>query len=115
MRFVTFQSLNFSNPRTGFKSLTLTAPPPCRSVVEVFKTGSNINLRMLEIAQAFVEPSWVWQCNSTAYYEAEAVGKATGTGVWSVPGGIPRPWDCRTNRTLCATTTTGRKLMGVSL
>lgn len=67
---------------------------------------------MLEIAQAFVEPSWVWQCNSAAYYAAEDVGKATGKGVWSVPGGIARPWGCRANRTLCATTTTGRRLLG---
>ncbi len=84
--------------------------------MEVFKSGTmNINLRMLEIAQAFVEPKYVTQCNNVTYYAAEAVGKATNSGVWSVPGGIPRPWDCRANRTLCATTTTGRKLLGALL
>ena len=74
-----------------------------RSVVELFRDTTNLNLALVSQGQAFVEPRYVSQCGADAYYQAEAAAKALGQGVWSVPGGIIRPWDCRKTPAQCKT------------
>ena len=65
-----------------------------RSVAEVFAKGS-INLAMVQSGQAFVYRQYLGRCNRGAYLLAERQAQAQRLGVWSVPGGITRPWDFR--------------------
>ncbi|KAG7673075.1 hypothetical protein Ndes2526B_g05359 [Nannochloris sp. 'desiccata'] len=85
-----------------------------RSVVELISTigGGNININLVRRGQAFVEPRYVAQCGAAPYLAAQSQAAASKIGVWSVPGGITRPWDCRKTPTLCKTPTTGRKMLG---
>jgi endonuclease YncB( thermonuclease family) len=86
-----------------------------RSVVELISTtgAGNININMVQKGQAFVEPRYVAQCDKASYLAAEAQAATNKVGVWSVPGGITRPWDCRKNPTSCKTPT-GRKLLSAA-
>jgi endonuclease YncB( thermonuclease family) len=65
-----------------------------RSVVEVFSRGS-INLAMVQLGQAFVYRPYLGRCDRGAYLAAERHAQAQRLGVWSVPGGVTRPWDFR--------------------
>ena len=65
-----------------------------RSVAEV--TGKGIvNLAMVQSGQAFVYRQYLGRCDRGAYLAAERQAQAQRLGVWSVPGGITRPWDFR--------------------
>lgn len=85
-----------------------------RSVVELISTigGGNININLVRRGQAFVEPRYVAQCGAAPYLAAQSQAAASKIGIWSVPDGITRPWDCRKTPTLCKTPTTGRKMLG---
>lgn len=66
-----------------------------RIVAEVFCDDQSINLAMVRSGQAFVYRQYLRQCDGTKYLGAEAAAQKQGVGVWSVPGGIQRPWDWR--------------------
>ena len=69
-----------------------------RSVAEISRGGQNLNLRMLRRGQAFAYRQYLSNCDSTAYLGAERGAEVDRLGVWSVPGGIQRPWDIRHGR-----------------
>ena len=44
---------------------------------------------------AFAYRKYLGACDGSAYLGAEAAAQRQRVGVWAVPGGIQRPWDCR--------------------
>lgn len=87
-----------------------------RSVVELISTigGGNINIKLVRGGQAFIEPRYVAQCGAAPYMAAQSRAAASRVGVWSVPGGVPRPWKCRKSPKLCKPPKLckGRKMLG---
>jgi endonuclease YncB( thermonuclease family) len=69
-----------------------------RSVAEVIKGGININQTMVRSGDAFVYLQYISGCDRQTYSRLENDARLKGTGVWSVPGGIQRPWDYRRGR-----------------
>ena len=69
-----------------------------RSVAEVLKGGSNINQTMVRSGDAFVYWQYISGCDRQTYSRLENDARLKGVGVWSVPGGIQRPWDYRRGR-----------------
>ena len=69
-----------------------------RSVAEVIKGGSNINQTMVRSGDAFVYLQYISGCDRQTYSRLENDARLKGAGVWSVPGGIQRPWDYRRGR-----------------
>ena len=65
-----------------------------RRVAEVIGNGI-VNLAMVQSGQAFVYRQYLGRCDRGAYLAAELQAQAQRLGVWSVPGGIMRPWDFR--------------------
>lgn len=66
-----------------------------RTVAEVFRNGQNVNLQMVSDGQAFAYRKYLTACDQAAYLGAETSAERQRSGVWSVPGGIQRPWDWR--------------------
>lgn len=66
-----------------------------RTVAEVFRNGQLINLAMVRDGQAFAYRQYLSDCDRSAYLGAEVAASSQRAGVWSVPGGIARPWDWR--------------------
>ncbi len=79
-----------------------------RTVAEVIRGGQHINLRMVRRGQAFAFRQYLSQCDAAAYLGAERAAQNDRLGVWSVPGGITRPWDYRRARRSGGATTTPR-------
>jgi len=69
-----------------------------RTVAEVIRRGQNLNLTMVREGQAFAYRQYLEGCDARAYLTAEEVAEKGGRNVWSVPGGIQRPWDYRAAR-----------------
>ena len=69
-----------------------------RTVAEISRGGQNLNLRMVRRGQAFAYRQYLSNCDPTAYLGAERGAEVDRLGVWSVPGGIQRPWDFRHGR-----------------
>ncbi|MCP9775994.1 thermonuclease family protein [Cyanobium sp. WAJ14-Wanaka] len=69
-----------------------------RSVAEVFKVGTNINQTLVGSGDAFVYWQYISGCDRETYSQLETDARAQGIGVWSVTGGIQRPWDYRRSR-----------------
>jgi micrococcal nuclease len=69
-----------------------------RTVTEIIRGGQNVNLRMVRRGQAFAYRQYLSNCDPTAYLGAERGAEVDHLGVWSVPGGIQRPWDFRHGR-----------------
>jgi endonuclease YncB( thermonuclease family) len=69
-----------------------------RSVAEVLKGGNNINQNLVHSGDAFVYWQYISGCDSQTYSRLENDARLKGLGVWSVPGGIQRPWDYRRGR-----------------
>ncbi len=69
-----------------------------RTVAEIIRGGQNVNLRMVRRGQAFAYRQYLSNCEPTAYLGAERGAEVDRLGVWSVPGGIQRPWDFRHGR-----------------
>jgi hypothetical protein len=65
-----------------------------RTVAEVI-AEINLGLAMVEDGQAFAYHQYLSQCNVKEYLDAEYRASRQRFGVWQVPGGITRPWDCR--------------------
>ena len=66
-----------------------------RTVAEVVRNGRAVNLAMVQSGQAFAYRKYLAGCDGGAYLAAEAQAKQSRRGVWSVSGGIERPWDWR--------------------
>ena len=75
-----------------------------RTVAEVFRDGRSVNLAMVSSGQAFAYRKYLAACDSRAYLGAETEAQRQRRGVWSVPGGIQKPWDWRHGTTGTATT-----------
>ena len=70
-----------------------------RIVSEVFRGHTNINLELVRSGQAFVYRQYLKGCNHDAYLRAEEEARTSRSGIWSVKGGLERPWDWRKGRT----------------
>lgn len=69
-----------------------------RTVAEISSGGQNVNLRMVRRGQAFAYRQYLSNCEPTAYLGAERGAETDHLGVWSIPGGIQRPWEFRHGR-----------------
>ena len=70
-----------------------------RTVAELWRGSTNLNLSLVRQGQAFVYRQYLKApCSSSAYLGAEQQAQQQRLGVWSVPGGITRPWDFRRGR-----------------
>ncbi len=69
-----------------------------RSVAEILRGNQNVNLQMVRGGQAFAYRRYISHCNAAAYLRLERGAEIDRQGVWSVPGGIQRPWDFRHGR-----------------
>jgi endonuclease YncB( thermonuclease family) len=69
-----------------------------RSVAEVLKGGININQNLVRSGDAFVYWQYISGCDRQTYSRLENDARLKGVGVWSVTGGIQRPWDYRRGR-----------------
>ena len=66
-----------------------------RTIAEVVRAGANINLELVRRGEAFVYRQYLSGCDRNAYLSAEKSAESARLGVWSVLGGITRPWDWR--------------------
>jgi len=67
-----------------------------RTVAELWNGSTNLNLSLVRQGQAFVYRQYLKApCSPSAYLSAEQQAQQQRVGVWSVPGGITRPWDFR--------------------
>ena len=69
-----------------------------RTVAEVFHNGNNINKLLVKSGDSFVYWQYINGCDRQDYARLETMARLQGSGVWSVPGGIQRPWDYRQSR-----------------
>ena len=77
-----------------------------RSLAEVLKGSTNINQSLVGSGNAFVYWQYISGCDRQTYSRLENDARLKGDGVWSVPGGIQRPWDYRRGRRSGSTSTT---------
>ena len=66
-----------------------------RTVAEIWRGNTNVNLELVRQGDAFVYRQYLSGCDRNAYLSAERQAESARQGVWSVPGGITRPWDWR--------------------
>ena len=66
-----------------------------RTVAEILRGGTNVNLELVRRGDAFVYRQYLSGCDRNAYLSAEKQAESGRRGVWSVSGGITRPWDWR--------------------
>ena len=69
-----------------------------RTVAEIYEGGRNLNQALVGQGQAFVYWQYIQGCDRGAYWRLEQDAKLKRLGVWSVPGGIQKPWDYRKSR-----------------
>ena len=77
-----------------------------RTVAEILRGGTNVNLELVQQGDAFVYRQYLSGCDRNAYLSAEKQAEAARRGVWSVSGGITRPWDWRRGRSSRPSSTT---------
>jgi endonuclease YncB( thermonuclease family) len=70
-----------------------TIDPYGRTVAEMFRNGRNVNLAIESSGYAYRK--YLGACDGSAFLGAEAAAQRQRVGVWTVPGGIQRPWDWR--------------------
>ncbi len=66
-----------------------------RLVAELSHGGRNVNQALVASGAAFVYWHYIAGCDRQTYSRLETSARLQGLGVWSVSGGIPRPWDVR--------------------
>ena len=66
-----------------------------RTVAEIFRGKTNVNLELVRRGDAFVYRQYLRDCDRNGYLSVEKQAESTRRGVWSAPGGITRPWDWR--------------------
>jgi endonuclease YncB( thermonuclease family) len=69
-----------------------------RSVGEITRNGRNINQALVGSGAAFVYWQYIQGCDRQTYSRLENDARLKAAGVWSVKGGITRPWDYRSGR-----------------
>ena len=69
-----------------------------RTVGEVLKGSTNINQQQVASGNAFVYWQYISGCDRQTYSRLENDARLKRLGVWSVTGGIQRPWDYRRSR-----------------
>ena len=69
-----------------------------RTVAEILKDDSSVNLTMVRSGAAFAYRKYLAACDGPAYLGAEASAEREARGVWAVSGGIQRPWEWRRSR-----------------
>jgi endonuclease YncB( thermonuclease family) len=69
-----------------------------RTVSEVLKGATNINQSLVGSGNAFVYWQYISGCDRQTYSRLENDARLKRLGVWSVNGGIQRPWDYRRGR-----------------
>ena len=82
-----------------------------RTVAEIVRGSTNVNLELVRRGDAFVYRAFLSRCERNAYMSAEKQAESARRGVWSVSGGITRPWDWRrglVTRSTSSTSTTSR-------
>ena len=74
-----------------------------RTVAEVIAAGRNVGLTLVRDGQAFAYRQYLARCDRAAYITAEEHAQSARVGIWSIPGGIQRPWLYRSGgRLSCA-------------
>lgn len=66
-----------------------------RTVAELSRSGRNLNQRLVASGAAFVYWPYIRGCDRQTYARLETEARLQRLGVWSVEGGISRPWDAR--------------------
>jgi endonuclease YncB( thermonuclease family) len=66
-----------------------------RTIAEIWRGNNNINLELVRRGDAFVYRQYLIGCDRNAYLSAEKQAEYARRGVWSVSGGITKPWDWR--------------------
>ena len=69
-----------------------------RSVAELNRNGRNLNQALVTSGAAFVYWRYLSACDRQAYSHLETQARLKGLGVWSVSGGVNRPWDVRASK-----------------
>jgi len=69
-----------------------------RTVGEILKGSTNINQQQVASGNSFVYWQYIKGCDRQTYSNLENDARLKKLGVWSVPGGIQRPWDYRRGR-----------------
>ena len=69
-----------------------------RTVAEIYKGTRNINQALVGQGQAFVYWQFISGCDRQRYGQLERDARFKGVGVWSIAGGIQKPWDYRRGR-----------------
>jgi endonuclease YncB( thermonuclease family) len=87
-----------------------------RTVAEILRGTTNVNLELVRRGDAFVYRQYLNGCDRNTYLSAEKQAESARRGVWSVSGGINRPWDWRrglvSGPTSSTSTTSRSKLSG---
>ena len=66
-----------------------------RLVAQLSRGGRNVNQALVASGAAFVYWQYIAGCDRQTYSRLETEARLQRLGVWSVSGGIPRPWDVR--------------------
>ena len=66
-----------------------------RLVAQLSRGGRNVNQALVASGAAFVYWRYIAGCDRQTYGRLETEARLQRLGVWSVRGGIPRPWDVR--------------------
>ena len=69
-----------------------------RIVAEIYKGSRNLNQTLVGQGQAFVYWQYISGCDRQRYGQLERDARLKGLGIWSVAGGIQKPWDYRRGR-----------------
>lgn len=64
-----------------------------RTVAEIYKGSRNFNQTLVGQGQAFVYWQYISGCDRQRYGQLERDARLKRLGVWSVAGGIEKPWD----------------------
>ncbi len=69
-----------------------------RSVAELTRGGRNLNQALVASGVAFVYWQTITGCDRQSYGRLETEARLKRLGVWSVNGGLTRPWGYRSNQ-----------------
>jgi endonuclease YncB( thermonuclease family) len=69
-----------------------------RSVAELIRGGRNLNQTLVASGVAFVYWQYIGGCDRQTYGRLETEARLKRLGVWSVNGGLTRPWEYRSSQ-----------------
>lgn len=64
-----------------------------RVVARLINNGADVAAPLLRQGAVFAYNGYLGQCNDLDYDRFESTAKTAQLGIWSVPGGIKRPWN----------------------